>query len=344
MKIYTKLFLFGLVLATTFGLANNAFAMMPTLSLSSLNNNNINVTVYGNANSSINLYYNSNSGLQNVYLGNTNNVGYFSTLLTNSNYNIARGSSVYITVNNQQSNSAIWPNTYSQNNNVITSNNNSNFNISNLSLPVLGSATITLTNGATGVYVSSNSNPSVVNAILSSSNINTGCGQYDQYNTLTGQSCYGINNNTNYYNNYNNNYNTSYPNNGSVTLTALSAGSSTITICQNSVYNNYSNTTNNCNTINVNVVNNNNIINSGSVLGASTTGSNCYLSRTLKYGMYGSDVSCLQTYLRNKGYLYNSNTNSYFDVNTRNAVVLFQRDRNLFPDGVVGRNTRNVLY
>lgn len=333
MKIYNKLFVLGLILSAFFGISSSVLAMTPTLSLSLINTNNVTLTVYGDANSSVNLYYSSNYGLQNVYLGTTNNVGYFYTTLSTTNYNIVQGNSVYVIVNNQQSNSAIWPNTYYQNNNNnIVANNN--FTISSLSIPVFGSATISMANGASGVYVSSNSNPNVANAILSSNTINTGCGQYDQYNPLTGQPCYY---GSNYYTNTN--YNT---NNGSVTITGLATGTSVITICQNNHYNNYSNTINNCNTINI-TVNGNNIIGSGSVLGASTSGT-CYISRTLKYGMSGADVSCLQSYLMNKGYLYNTSTSSYFDVNTRNAVVLLQRANGLFPDGIVGRNTRNYLY
>lgn len=329
MKIYNKLFVLGLILSAFFGVSSNVWAMTPTLSFGTMSNNNITLTVYGDSNSSVNLYYNNGYGLQNAYLGTTNYVGYFTTNLNTSTYNITQGSYVYVTVNGQQSSSTIWPNTYYQNNNNVV--NNANFTISSLSLPLGGNATLTMANGASGVYVSSNSNPNVANATLSSNTINTGCGQYDQYNPLTGQPCYY---GSNYYSN------TSYNNNGSVTITALTTGSSVITICQNYAYNAYSNSTNNCNTINVNVLNNN----FGSVLGTSTSSNSCYISRTLKYGMYGTDVSCLQTYLMNKGYLYNTSSSSYFDVNTRNAVISLQRANGLFPDGIVGRNTRNYLY
>lgn len=333
MKIYNKLFVLGLVMLASLGLTSSALAMVPTLSFGTMSNNNVTLTVYGDSNSAVNLYYNNGYGLQNTYLGTTSYVGYFTTTITASTYNITQGSYVYVTVNGQQSSSVIWPNTYYQNNNTVL---NNNFSVSSLSLPVFGSATITMANGATGVYVSSNSNPNVANAVLASNVVTAGCNQYDQYNPLTGQPCY-----------YGGNYytNTSYnTNNGSVTITGLATGTSVITVCQNNnYYNNYSNTSNNCSNINV-TVNGNNIINSGSVLGVSTGGNNCYISRTLRYGMSGTDVSCLQSYLINKGYMYNTSANSYFDVNTRNAVVLLQRANGLFPDGVVGRNTRNFLY
>jgi hypothetical protein len=330
MKIYNKLFVLGLVLFASLGLTNSALAMVPTLSFGTMSNNNVTLTVYGDSNSAVNLYYNNGYGLQNAYLGITNYSGYFSTTINSSTYNITQGSYVYVTVNGQQSTSVIWPNTYYQNNNVVYNNSN-NFVVSNLTLPVLGSATMSLGNNATGLFVSNNSNPSVVNTSIGA-NTNNGCGIYDQYSILTGQPCYLATNNL------------SYVNNGSVTFTALTIGTATITVCQNNnYYNNYSNTSNNCNTITVNVTGNN-IINSGSVLGVSTGGNSCYISRTLRYGMSGTDVSCLQSYLISKGYMYNTSTNSYFDINTRNAVVLFQRDNGLFPDGVVGRNTRNYLY
>jgi peptidoglycan hydrolase-like protein with peptidoglycan-binding domain len=312
MKIYNKFLVFGLMLFFALGFTNNAFAMTPTLSVSNNGNNTVFISVYGDSNTNINLYYNNGYGLQSTYLGTTNYNGYFSTSLNTSSYNITQGTSVYVMVNNQQSSSVLWPTNYYQNNNYT----NSGLNVSSLTLPV----------GSNGVYVSSNSNAGVVNVNNSNGGINSmiGCNTYNQYSTITGQPCY-MSQNTNY--NYNSN---------SVVIYASTVGYSTLTICSNG-------NSGVCNTLNVNVINNN-VISNGSVLGVSTVSNSCTLYRTLRYGMYGNDVSCLKQLLANKGYLVNNNYDNYFDYDTRNAVLLFQQDHYLGTDGTVGSRTRNYLY
>lgn len=313
------MFVLAFIFSLTLGFTNTVSAMTPTLSLSNNGNNTVFVTVYGDPNSSVNLYYNNYSGLQNLYLGSTNSSGYLSTSLNLSTYNINPNTTVYVIVNNQQSSVASWPTNYYQNNYYT----NTGLTVSSLTLPLGSSATLSLGNNYNGVYVSNNSNSGVVTVNNSNSGVNTlvGCTTYNQYSTITGQPCYMpqvINYNTN-----------------SVVIYASSIGYSTLTICANN--------SSTCNTINVNVVNSNSII-AGNVLGVSTINNSCTLYRTLRYGMYGSDVSCLKQLLANKGYLVNNNFDSYFDYETRNAVMLFQQDHYLGTDGVVGRNTRNYLY
>lgn len=314
--MFVLAFIFSLTLVFT----NTVSAMTPTLSLSNNGNNTVFVTVYGDPNSSVNLYYNNYSGLQNLYLGSTNYSGYLSTSLNLSTYNINPNTTVYVIVNNQQSSVASWPTNYYQNNNYV---NNTGLTVSSLTLPLGSSATLSLANNANGVYVSNNSNSGVVSVNNSNSNTIIGCTGYNQYSVITGQSCYYSQNQ-----NYNSNSN-------SVVIYASSLGYSTLTICANN--------SSTCNTINVNVVNGSSIY-GGNVLGVSTVNNSCTLYRTLRYGMYGSDVSCLKQLLANKGYLVNNNFDSYFDYETRNAVMLFQQDHYLGTDGVVGRNTRNYLY
>lgn len=309
------------MLVFTLGFTNTVSAMTPTLSVSNSGNNTVFVTVYGDSNSSVNLYYNNGYGIQSAYLGVTNYNGYFSTSLNTSSYNITQGSSVYVMVNNQQSTSMLWPTNYYQNNNYS----NTGLNISSLTLPLGSSATLSLGNTYNGVYVSNNSNSGVVTVNNSNSGVNTlvGCTTYNQYSTITGQPCY-MSQNTNYV--YNSN---------SVVIYASSVGYSTLTICANN--------SSTCNTINVTVVNSNTIY-AGNVLGVSTINNSCTLYRTLRYGMYGSDVSCLKQLLANKGYLSNNTFDNYFDYETRNAVLLFQQNNYLGTDGVVGARTRNYLY
>lgn len=311
----------GLVLSVfvLIGLSNTALALSPTLSISNNGNNTVLLSVYGDANSSVNLYYNNGYGLQNSYLGITNYNGHFTATLNSTNYNINSNTYVYVIVNNQQSSSVIWPTNYYQNNNYT----NTGLNVSSLTLPLGSSATLTLANNSNGVYVSNNSNSSVVSVNNSNSTINTiiGCTGYNQYSTITGQSCFlpqAINYNTN-----------------SVVVYAGSVGYSTLTVCGNN--------SSACSTINITVINNNSVI-TGNVLGVSTINNTCTLYRTLRYGMYGSDVSCLKQLLANKGYLSNNNFDNYFDYDTRNAVLLFQQNNYLGTDGVVGVRTRNALY
>ncbi len=317
MKIYSKLFVLALLAFAVLGFTNKASAMTPTLSLSNNGNSTVFMTVYGDPNSNVTLYYNNGYGLQSSYLGTTNYSGYFSTSLNTSTYNINTNTGVYVMVNNQQSSTASWPNNYYQNNNYV----NTGLTVSSLTLPLGSSATLSLGNTYNGVYVSNNSNASVVNVNNSNSNTTIGCTTYNQYSTITGQPCYLA---------QVQNYNTN-----SVVIYASSLGYSTLTICANN--------SSTCNTITVNVVSSNSII-TGNVLGVSTINNSCTLYRTLRYGMYGSDVSCLKQLLANKGYLSNSNFDNYFDYDTRNAVLLFQQNNYLGTDGVVGARTRNYLY
>ena len=165
----------------------------------------------------------------------------------------------------------------------------SGLNISSLTIPVGGKATVSSVN-STGTYVSNNPNPSV--ATTSNSSAVSGCstnslystitgqpcggGSYynsssyynnssynssipgcygtSQYSVLTGQSCYNNYNNGSYYNSsyisgcygtsrysiltgqlcYNNGYNNGQIGSNSVDILGVSAGSDTITFCQNS--------------------------------------------------------------------------------------------------------------
>ena len=93
-------------------LPGKSLAAVPTLSLTSFNNNSVQVIVNGDPNSSVNLYYYSigNSNVNNIgNIGTTNSSGYFSTNLNNGSYNIPVGSNTYTVVNGQQSNQVNWP-------------------------------------------------------------------------------------------------------------------------------------------------------------------------------------------------------------------------------------------
>ena len=67
------------------------------------------------------------------------------------------------------------------------------------------------------------------------------------------------------------------------------------------------------------------------------------LNGSLTIGSTGSDVKTVQQCLLDMGF-YKGPIDSYFDQDTANAVMAFQRKYGLTPDGVVGNDTYNALY
>ena len=68
-----------------------------------------------------------------------------------------------------------------------------------------------------------------------------------------------------------------------------------------------------------------------------------YQDRTLKQGMYGTDVANMQMRLKAAGYLL-GNADGIFGPVTREAVIAFQKDHNLKQDGIVGKQTWAAIY
>jgi hypothetical protein len=137
-----------LVVILTGILANvtDTLAFAPTLSVYSTGNgDSVQVTVNGDPNSNVVLYYQTsgNYSNQSQYLGTTNYNGYLSAMVTASSYSISSGSSVYVTVNGQQSSSVIWPytNYYGGTGNSISLSQNS------ISVTVGQTSTITISGG-----------------------------------------------------------------------------------------------------------------------------------------------------------------------------------------------------
>lgn len=171
MKIFTnlsakKLFV-AFVLLVCFGIFGNAYAMTPSLSVyPTSGTDSVTINVTGDANSSVILYYNSSSILQSRVLGTTSNSGYYSIVVNSSNYGITPGSLVYVVVNNQQSSSVSWPySTYSSGTLSLSQ--------TNLTMTVGQTSNVTAYNYYSygNLYISSNSNPSVVTASISGNNI-----------------------------------------------------------------------------------------------------------------------------------------------------------------------------
>lgn len=61
-----------------------------------------------------------------------------------------------------------------------------------------------------------------------------------------------------------------------------------------------------------------------------------------KLGDKDNSVKEIQTALNQKGY-YNGSIDGIFGENTKTAVINFQKDNNLEPDGIVGQKTANLL-
>ena len=89
--------------------AGVAYAMTPTLSLSSAGGSLVTVNVNGDTNSTVTLYYNigSSGGTQSMTIGTTNSSGYLSTVISNST--IISGDNAYVIVDGQQSPAESWP-------------------------------------------------------------------------------------------------------------------------------------------------------------------------------------------------------------------------------------------
>lgn len=64
--------------------------------------------------------------------------------------------------------------------------------------------------------------------------------------------------------------------------------------------------------------------------------------RTLQMGSAGSDVMEIQSLLKKMGY-YTGPIDGRFGPQTRRAVILFQRNHGLVPDGIIGPNTHREL-
>ncbi|MDE2030940.1 MAG: peptidoglycan-binding protein [Patescibacteria group bacterium] len=204
--------------------------------------------------------------------------------------------------------------------NYYYSYNNQNLNLSTLIIPIGSSATISTSNNQ-GLYVSTNSNPNIASVQIS--NLVPGCTLTSLYSVTTGQPCSMYTSN-----------------NTSALISANSAGSTSISLCQTN--------TNNCNTIYITVTGYSPVytqnINTQYSYNNTNQKPSCRFSTNLYLGMTGDDVYCLQSYLYNLGYLSSSNLNAYFDYQTRSAVITFQQNYGLSPDGVVGYYTRYKIF
>ena len=203
-----------LVSGISFWTAPIAKAMAPTLSVSaSGSGNSVQITVNGDSNASVVLYYYqaNYSYTQSQNIGSTNYNGYFSTTVSTSSYNISSGSSVYVMVNSQQSQSVAWPYAY---NNYYNNYGNYGGSISlsqnSVSVGVGQSTTVTISGGNTPYSMYPNS-PNLYQAAIGGNTLtltgqNTGSDSLRICSSNSTTSCatlsITIGSGSNYYNNY----------------------------------------------------------------------------------------------------------------------------------------------
>ena len=171
MKNIKKLFSIFVFLAL-FSVANNAFALTPTVSVSADTNNNTSVTlnVTGDSNKSVILYYypSNGSGLRIQYIGTTNTSGSLSTGIALADYNIAKDSAVSVNVNGQQSSAISWPYTST----VNPTNTNLSLSQTSIVVKVGQSSTVTTSNnGTNSIYLSGNTSPQSANFSINGNQI-----------------------------------------------------------------------------------------------------------------------------------------------------------------------------
>lgn len=156
----------SLVLAVFLFSAPGAHAATPALTLTSASDgDSVQLTVTGSATANIVFYYTkTGAGLQMNYLGKTDAKGDFSTSLSTAAYGISGNTIVYVAVDGQKSNEAAWP--YLAAASVLS------LSQTSLVLPLGQSSTLTAYNNGTNfIYLSSNSNPPVVNVNLDGNKI-----------------------------------------------------------------------------------------------------------------------------------------------------------------------------
>jgi hypothetical protein len=160
------LVLFGIL----FMFASQASAsVVPTLSLSPVDNTMSKITVYGDPNSLVDLHFGGSS----AYVGSTDQSGYFSTTFGSNTHNLAAcNQTAYVIINNQQSLMIPWS---ASGNSTCSTNTVTNgypiFSQNNVTLNVGQSLSIGLS-GNGGYNIASNSNSSIVAATINGNNVN----------------------------------------------------------------------------------------------------------------------------------------------------------------------------
>lgn len=170
--LFSKKILKGIITIFTLvalGAGSVAYAITPTVSATVTGNgDNVLLNVTGDANSGVLLnYLGTSSVVQLSALGTTNSSGIFSATLSTAAYGIARGSLFNISVNNQRSDSLVWPYLSSTTTSPTISLNQSSLTV------LIGQTSVISANNTTGnsLYLASNTNPSVANISINNNQI-----------------------------------------------------------------------------------------------------------------------------------------------------------------------------
>lgn len=173
-NIYKSVLVLTVIVGLSFVYVATAQAMTPSLSISSVNNNDVQIIVNGDSNAQVTLYYTNPGSNQNSInsLGYTNSNGYFSTTIS-SGYNIYQNAIVYVSVNGQQSQSVTWPHYNGNNCDYYNCNNNGSLWLSQSSVYLSNGQTVSVTvnGGNNNYYISSNSNSNIATANVSGNTI-----------------------------------------------------------------------------------------------------------------------------------------------------------------------------
>jgi hypothetical protein len=139
-------------------------AVTPSLSLSSVSGDTVQISVTADPNASVMFYYNvaSSAGMHSMTLGTTNSSGYFSTTLSASTYGIEAGYSVYAIVDGAQSSMQTWP--------VPTG--TPTLNQSSVTLGLGQSVSVYSTGSSAPVYMAQNSSPNTASVQANGTQIN----------------------------------------------------------------------------------------------------------------------------------------------------------------------------
>ncbi len=139
-------------------------ATTPTLSLSDLYNGDIQISVNADPNAPVQLYYGnpyipySSEGLGNI--GYTGGNGYFSVTVTNEQYSIPAGGTIYVVVDGATSQTVSWPYSYANNPAISipqVASSPITFSQNNVTLAPSQNTTVTLYGGSNNYYLSEGS-------------------------------------------------------------------------------------------------------------------------------------------------------------------------------------------
>ncbi len=158
--LFKPFFVLALLMVVSFPLRTDAIT--PTISAYSTSNNIVQLTVQGDPNAQVNLYYyqlGSNLLSNPINLGTTNSSGYYSTSVAQGAYGIPGGTTVYVTVNGQQSPTVVWPNSFSTGTTVYLSQ-------PSVTVSQGQSQTINIYGGNGSYSINSNSNSSVASVTI----------------------------------------------------------------------------------------------------------------------------------------------------------------------------------